>query len=142
MSRPSSSPSSSSPSPGRRAPSRALSVAAALALAATVPATTGCYYTFGTRPPAASAGPPGVRPDCSRSRVLPIIDTINAIEGASGVGLGAMGLLFIKDDGSLSAGEAKAWSGMFLVTGLLMLVPSALSARRGFRDTARCRALG
>jgi hypothetical protein len=122
--------------------SRSLPLLTALALAATVPTSTGCYYTFGTAPPRASSTAPGVTGGgCTRSRALPITDTVIAADGALAAGFGGLALLTIKDDGSLSAGEAKTTAGLLLVTGLIMAVPWGLSARRGFRETRRCRAL-
>ena len=115
---------------------------ALVAVAAVVATAPGCYVTFGTRPPAVTSRAPGApAPSCTRSRALPITDTVVAVEGALGVGLGAWGLLAIEDDGSLSAGEGKSLSALLLVTGALLLVPWGLSARRGFRDVRRCRAL-
>jgi hypothetical protein len=117
-------------------------LAALVTVAALLAATSGCYVAFGTRPPATVSQAPGAPPPpCTRSRALPITDTIVAIEGALGVGLGGYGLLAIEADGSLSAGEAKSLSVLLLVTGAVLLVPWGLSARRGFRDVRRCRAL-
>lgn len=126
----------------RRASTHLLTALAALL--ATTTASTGCYYTFGTRPPATTSQAPGAPPStatCTRSRALPITDTVVALEGALGVGLGGLGLLTIKDDGSLPAGEGQSMAGLLLVTGAILLVPWGLSARRGFRDVRRCRAL-
>jgi hypothetical protein len=113
-------------------------VALSLALVTTAPAA-GCYYTFGTAPPRAAA--PGVRPDCTRSRALPIVDTVIAVDGALGLGLGVVALATSNDDGSLPAGEAKATATMLAITGGALLLIHGLSARAGFRDRAQCRAL-
>lgn len=94
----------------------------------------GCYYAFGTKP---STAPKSA---CTSSRALPIADTVIAGYGAAGLGFGAWALLAIRDDGSLSAGEAKATAGLLAVTGAVMFVGNGLSARAGYRDTARCRA--
>ena len=109
----------------------------------------GCYWTFGTAPPAGArldvpGAPPGMvarRPDCTRSRALPIIDTIIAVEGAFGTGLGLIGMT-VRDDGSLPAGEARALGTMVLIVGAPMLILGGLSAYGGYRQTARCRAWG
>lgn len=112
----------------------------ALALTvATVAPSTGCYYTFGTAPPRAAS--PGVRPDCTRSRALPIADTVIAVDGALGLGLGVVALATSRDDGSLPAGEAKATATMLAIAGGALLLVHGLSARAGFRDRARCRTL-
>lgn len=117
-------------------------LAALAALASVLAASPGCYWTFGTSPPPSASRAPGAPPpSCTRSRALPITDTVVALEGALGVGLGGYGLLAVEDDGSLSAGEAKSWSVLLLVTGAILMIPWGLSARRGFRDVRRCRAL-
>ncbi len=108
-------------------------------LIATAAPSAGCYYTFGTAPPRAAS--PGMRPDCTRSRALPIADTVIAVDGALGLGLGVVALATSRDDGSLPAGEAKATATMLAITGGALLVAHGLSARAGFRDRARCRAL-
>lgn len=107
----------------------------ALALALTV-ASSGCYYTFGTAPPAR----PTAAATCTRSRALPIADTVIAAYGLAGLAFGAWALASIRDDGSLAAGEGQATATMLAVTGAGLLVGNGLSARAGFRDTARCRA--
>lgn len=117
-------------------------IAAIAALTSTLATSGGCYYAFGTSAPrGASAAPGAPRPSCTRSRALPIADTVVAIEGVLGVGFGGYGLLAIEDDGSLSAGEGKSLSALLLVTGVILLVPWGLSARRGYREVRRCRAL-
>ncbi len=114
---------------------------ARIALLAALAPGAGCYYTFGTPPAASISRAPGAPPPrCTRSRALPITDTVVAIEGALGVGLGGLGLLLIQDDGSLSAGEGQGMSAALLITGAILLVPWGLSARRGFRDVRACRA--
>ena len=130
-------------------PLRLLAAVSTLSLLAGSP---GCYYAFGTAPPvrhtaavdSVPAGPsthaPVTSVNCTRSRALPITDAVLAVEGAIATGFGAL-ILSTSDDGSLSAGEAKAFGAMFLLSGLPMLIGNGLSARRGFSDPARCRAL-
>jgi len=102
-------------------------------------ASSGCYYTFGTAPPSGPRRAGESAPDCTRSRALPIADTVMAVEGAGSFGFGLWALLAIKDDGSLPAGEALSGASLFLVTGAVLLIANGLSARAGYRDSARCR---
>jgi hypothetical protein len=95
----------------------------------------GCYYTFGTMP----TRQPVADRACTTSRALPITDAGIAAYGAAAIGLGVIGFAH-HDDGSLGAGEAKAYATMALVSGATMLVVNGLSAYAGFRDTAACRA--
>ncbi|MCX5748235.1 MAG: hypothetical protein NT062_37765 [Proteobacteria bacterium] len=114
--------------------------AVVLPLVASLLASSGCYYALGTSP---ASNPTRGDDDCTTSRALPIVDAVFAVEGAFGLGLGALGLavsLSKKDDGSLPAGEARAGASLFLITGAVMLAVNGLSARAGFRDTAICRA--